>query len=182
VENVRSPKAIRRESAGRFYGTLTCRLRPELPTSHIDCAPRHDLAFIGQARGNELVSHASACRGRSHCAPIAGVCHCATMTSPCLMPSARTCGIVDDHPFGPHQMTAWAAQRRRDCPPSRWEPHQFTDRRHRATVSVIPACDIKKSRGLAEKISACGLSTAGLGQAERTEYSEFSRAGNTTEC
>lgn len=110
------------------------------------------------------------------------VYHCAAMTSPCLVASTRAFGTVDDYPFGPHQMTAWAAQRRRSCPPSRWEPHQFTDRRHRATVSVIPACDIKKSRGLAEKISACRLSTAGLGQAERPEYSEFSRAGNTTEC
>jgi hypothetical protein len=35
---------------------------------------------------------------------------------------------------------------------SRWELHQFANRRHRGTVSAIPACDIKKSSGLAEKI------------------------------
>ena len=39
-------------------------------------------------------------------------------------------------------------------PVRRRQPHQFTDRGHRATLSVIPACDINISGGLAEKISA----------------------------
>src|SRR5271168_3621244 len=76
------------------------------------------------------------------------------MTSPGLVASARTLGAVDHYPLGPHQMTARAAQRRGGRPASRWEPRQLTDRRHRATVFVNPACDIKNSSGLAEKNSA----------------------------
>lgn len=50
VENVRSPTASRREILDRFYGTLTCRLRPEFPAFDIDCGPRLDLVLIYQDR------------------------------------------------------------------------------------------------------------------------------------
>src|ERR1700757_2974920 len=73
------------------------------------------------------------------------------MTSPCLVSSARAGGAIGHYSFDPHQMAAWTAQWRRRPPASRREPYQFPDRRHRATVCALSACDINKSGGLAEK-------------------------------
>jgi hypothetical protein len=76
--------------------------------------------------------------------------HGTTVTSPRLMAPARARGAIDHDPVGPHQMTTRATQRRRYRRLSRWELRQFANRRHKGTVSAIPACEINKSSGLAE--------------------------------
>src|SRR6185312_3537663 len=104
--------------------------------------------------------------------------HCAAMTSPRSVSPARTSRVIRHSPFGPHQMTAGATQRRRNRPGPRREPDQFTDRRHSATVSAFSAYDIKKSDGLAEKESR----VRGPDSAKQTEQSYVSRAGETSKC
>ena len=166
-----------------FYGTLTRRLRPPLFRAHVNrhSRPRLDNHPSGQWDRTCLAGIGPA-RQIACCTNIRLVYHCAAMTSPCLMAPARTAGAVRDYPFGPHEMTAWTAQRRRGRPAGRGEPHQLTDRRHRATVGVIPACDINKSNGLAENSSAHRGVAVRAGVSKQTEHSYVSRADTSSEC
>jgi hypothetical protein len=109
------------------------------------------------------------------------VCHCTAMTSPRLMSPARADGAAGHNSIGAHQMTAWTAQWRRRAA-TRREPHEFTDPGHRPTVCAVPACDINKSGGLAEKNSArCGVMGC-VDSTKETEYSYVSRADAATRC
>jgi hypothetical protein len=78
-------------------------------------------------------------------------------------------------------MTTRATQRRRYRRLSRWELCPFANRRHRRTVSAIPACEINKSSALAERNS---VMTRGylLLLTKRTDCSQFSDDGRTSRC
>ena len=178
MKNVRSPVANRREMSRLLYESLTCRLPLEFFGAFVNCHPR---PLLGTHDQNRLAGNGLA--GQIACGTNGGlVCHCTAMTSPCLVSSARADGAIRHYSYDPHQMAAWTAQWRRRPPTSRREPHQFTDRRHRATVCALSACDINKSRGLAERNSAhCGI-TARAVSTKQTEHSYVSRADAIRRC
>jgi hypothetical protein len=145
----------RRGLSTRIYRSLTSRLRPKLLVAHVSCdfelrLGAHRSSPPEPTRLDEVsLDRQIAVRAKRRL-----VCHCATMTSPGLLSTARTHrGLIHD-PFGSHQMTTGATQRRPRVR-NRWEPHQFTDRRHSATVCAVPARGINKSDGLAEKATCC---------------------------
>lgn len=170
-------------AAALFYETLTCRLRPSAFWRTRQLPPRTRLDNHPSSHGNRTrLTGIGPARQIACCTHSRLVCHCAAMTSPCLMAPARTACAFRDYPFGPHEMATWAAQGRRSGPAGRREPHQFTARRHKATVGAIPACDINKSNGLAEKSSARCEVVDGADLPKQTEHSNVSRAEASSKC
>jgi hypothetical protein len=166
-----------------FYESLTCRLLLEFFGAFVSRHPRPLLGTHDQANRNEPRLASNGLAGQIACSTHGGlVCHCTAMTSPSLVSPARADGAIRHYPFDPHQMAARTAQWRRRRRMSRREPHQLTDRRHRATVCALSACDINKSGGLAEKNSArCGV-IARADSTKQTEHSYVSRADATSRC
>jgi len=161
MKNVRSPVASRREMSRLFYESLTCRLRLEFFGAFVNCHRVHYLALtikptgMNPSRrqrpgGADRMWYQRRARMSLHRNDIAkfGV----------VRMNRRRYSPLS---FDPHQMAAWTAQWRRRRRTSRREPRQLTDRRHRATVCALSACDINKSSGLAEKNSVrCGVMRA----------------------
>lgn len=166
-----------------FYESLTCRLLLEFFGAFVNCHPRPLTWHSRSSQPESTCLAGNGLAGQIACSTNGGlVCHCTAMTSPSLVLPARADGAIGHYPLGPHQMTAWTAHWRRCRAASRREPHQFTDRRHRATVCALSACDINKSGGLAEKNSArCGV-TARTDSTKQTEHSYVSRADATSRC
>jgi hypothetical protein len=182
-KNVRSPVANRREMSRLVYESLTCRLRLGFFGAFVNCHPRPLLGTHDQANRNEPGLAGNGLAGQIACCTNGGlVCHCTAMTSPCLVSSARAGRATRHYSFDSHQMATWTAQWGHRRPTSRREPHQFPDRRHRATVCALSACDINKSGGLAEKSSAHCEVIARAVSTKQTEDYYASRADATSEC
>lgn len=154
MKNVLSPASGRRGLSTRIHRTLTSRLRPKLLVAHVNRDVELQLgAHCSNPPTPTRPGDVSPHRQIAVCARRRLVCHCATMASPGLVSAARTRrGLIHD-PFGSHQMATGATQRRPRIA-NRREPHQVTDRSHRAKVSALPTRGINKSDGLAEKSSA----------------------------